>query len=214
MQIRVRSFRSFAMLTLLACPILGVKAWAQNTSEATTSKLTYSVKVGFFSPKLDYTRTTTPAGLHLYTGRIPYLYDPKTFTFVLLSKPQADFDPQMKLEGETGMEVGREWVVTFQEHPSAQARCNELTQKTAKVKITDKQTETVMVQGKEQTVEVVMAQVKGTWASCGNEGTYERSTHYAPSLGVFTLSNSVTRLNTGQVVSDVKTKLENFQLSQ
>lgn len=203
------------MTFLLAITLLSANlSWAQSTANTTASKLTYSVKVGFFSPKLDYTRITTPTGFHFYAGRIPYLYDPKTFTFVLLSKPQADFDPQMKVEGEAGvMEVGSEWSVSFEEHPSTQARCSDPTQKTGKVKIVAKQPETVTVQGQAQSVEVVVAQVSGSWASCGYEGTYERTTHYAPSLSAFTISNSVTRLNTGQVVSDVKTKLENVVLA-
>lgn len=204
------------MTYLLALTLLYVNlSWAQSTANTTASKLTYSVKVGFFSPKIEYTRSLTPAGLHLYAGRIPYLYDPKTFTFVLLSKPQADFDPQMKVEGEAGvMEVGSEWSVSFEEHPSTQARCKDPTQKTGKVKIVAKQPETVMVQGQAQSVEVVVAQVSGTWASCGYEGTYERTTHYAPNLGVFTVSNSVTSLSTGQVVSNVQSRLENVHLSQ
>lgn len=205
--------RRLGMLAVLAAT-LGVEARAQTATEPTPSKLTYSVKVGFFSPKFDYTRSITPTGLHLYTGRIPYLFDPKTFTFVLLSKPQADFDPQIKVEGEAGVfELGREWSVAFQEHPSAQARCNDLTRKTGKAKIVAKQPETVMVQGQAQSVEVVVAQVSGTWASCGHEGTYERTTHYAPSLGVFTISNSVTSLSTGQVISNVQSRLENIHLS-
>jgi hypothetical protein len=213
MQTVASAYRRFVMFAVLACATLGMDAWAQTAAEAAPSKLTYSLKAGFFSPKFDYTRSVTPTGLHLYTGRIPYLFDPKTFTFVLLSKPQADFDPQMKVEGELGMEVGREWSVTFQEHPSAQARCNDLTRKTGKAKIVAKQPETVMVQGQAQSVEVVVAQVSGTWASCGYEGTYERTTHYAPSLGVFTVSNSVTSLGTGQVVSNVQSRLENIHLS-
>lgn len=207
-----RTPRHLMLLALLGGGVLPPSAIAQNAAEVSPNKLTYSVKVGFFAPKLDYTRTITPTGLQLYTGRIPYLFDPKTFVFVLLSRPQADFDPQLKIEGEAGvMEVGRQWSVTFQEHPSTQARCNDLTKKTANVKITAKQTETINVSGQVQTVEVLVAQVTGSWASCGYEGTYERTTHYAPSLGVFTVGNSVTRLNTGQVVSNVQTKLENIQ---
>ena len=214
MQTVANTYRRSVMFAVLACAALGVDAWAQTAVETTPSKLTYSVKAGFFSPKFDYTRSVTPTGLHLYAGRIPYLFDPRTFIFVLLSKPQADFDPQMKVEGEPGMELGREWSVTFQEHPSAQARCNDLTRKTGKAKIVAKQPDTVMVQGQAQSVEVVVAQVSGTWASCGYEGTYERTTHYAPSLGVFTVSNSVTSLSTGQVISNVQSRLENVHLSQ
>lgn len=209
MQTMSSACRTLFISSLLAYGAMGLHAWAQGAVGTAAARLTYSVKLGFFSPKLEYTRSLTPAGLHLYNGRIPYLYDPKTFTFVLLSKPQADFDPQMKVEGETGFELGREWSVSFQEHPSAQARCNDLTQKSGKVKITANQPETVMVQGQAQTVQVVVAQVSGTWASCGYEGTYERTTHYAPILEAFTVSHSLTRLNTGQVLSDVKTKLEN-----
>jgi hypothetical protein len=203
---------SLALLTAVACCTMGIEGRAQAPADAPPSKLTYSVKVGFLSPKLDYTRSVTPAGLHLYSGRIPYLFDPKTLTFILLSRPQSDFDPQIKIEGQAGvMEVGREWSVSFQEHPSAQARCNDLTQKTGKVKIVAQRSENVTVQGQPQPVEVVLAQVSGTWASCGYEGTYERTTHYAPSLGVFTVSNSTTRLSTGQVISNVQTRLENLQ---
>ena len=211
MQTVASAYRRTVMFAVLACATLGMDAWAQTAAEAAPSKLTYSLKAGFFSPKFDYTRSVTPTGLHLYTGRIPYLFDPKTFTFVLLSKPQADFDPQMKVEGELGMEVGREWSVAFQEHPSAQARCNDLTQKTGKVKITAKQIEIVMLEGQAQPVEVVAAKVTGTWSSCGYDGTYERTTHYAPSLNAFTISHSVTRLSSGQVVSDVNIKLDGVQ---
>lgn len=193
-------------------------SWHASASTDATdapSKLTYSIKFGFFSPKFDYARSITASGMHLYPGRIPYLFDPKTFAFVLLSKPQADFDPKMIIEGEAGvLEVGREWSVSFQEHPSTQARCRDQTQKTARVLITAKQTENVMVQGQSQSVHVVVAKVTGTWASCGHEGTYERTTHYAPSLSTYTLNHSVTRLNTGQVFSDVNTKLENMQVLQ
>lgn len=210
---KLRSSYAALLAALVGCT-LTIQAGAQTTAEEAPRKLTYSVKLGFFSPKLDYTRTVTKAGLHQYTGRIPYLFDPNTFTFILLSRPQADFDPQMKIEGDAGvMEVGREWSVSFQEHPSAQARCNDLTQKTAKIKVLAKQTETITVNGQAQPVDVVVSHVTGTWASCGYDGTYERTTHYAPSLGDFTLSNSVTRLSSGQVLSDVKTKLENTQLA-
>lgn len=199
-------------LLIALAGVVNTSASAQTTAVDASSKLTYSVKLGFFSPKLDYTRSTTASGMHLYAGRIPYLYDPKTFTFVLLTKPQADFDPKMTIEGEAGVfEVGREWAVSFQEHPSAQARCSDLTQKTGKVKITAKQPENVTVHDQTQSVEVVVAKVTGKWSSCGHEGTYERTTHYAPSLNAFTFSHSITRLNTGQVVSDVSTKLEGVQ---
>jgi hypothetical protein len=207
-----KQVRTMHRLLVALAAALGATASAQTTAVDTPSKLTYSVKLGFFSPKFDYTRSNTASGMHLYAGRIPYLYDPKTFIFVLLSKPQADFDPKMTIEGEAGVfEVGREWAVSFQEHPSTQARCNDLTQKTGKVKITAKQPENVMVQGQPQSVEVVVAKVTGTWSSCGHDGTYERTTHYAPGLNAFTFSHSVTRLNTGQVVSDVNTKLEGMQ---
>jgi hypothetical protein len=202
-------------LLMALAVVVNTAAIAQTTAVDAPSKLTYSVKLGFFSPKLDYTRTTTASGMHLYAGRIPYLYDPKTFTFILLTKPQADFDPKMIIEGEAGVfEVGREWAVSFQEHPSAQARCNDLTQKNGKVKITAKQAENVTVQGPPQSVEVLVARVTGNWSSCGHEGSYERTIHYAPSLGAFTFSHSVTRLNTGQVLSDVSTKLEGMSVVQ
>ena len=64
---------SLALLTAVACCTMGIEGRAQAPADAPPSKLTYSVKVGFFSPKLDYTRSVTPAGLQLYSGRIPYL---------------------------------------------------------------------------------------------------------------------------------------------
>jgi hypothetical protein len=209
-----RAGKMQSLLIGLVVVIFG-PAGAQTIADDARRKLTYSVKLGFFSPKLEYIRSITASGMHLYAGRIPYLYDPRTFTFVLLTKPQADFDPKMIIEGEAGVfEVGREWAVSFQEHPSAQARCNDLTQKNGKVKITAKQAENVTVQGQPQSVEVLVARVTGNWSSCGHEGSYERTTHYAPSLGAFTFSHSVTRLNTGQVLSDVSTKLEGMSVVQ
>ena len=51
MQTLANTYRRFVMLTALNCATLGVDAWAQTAAETTPSKLTYSVKAGFFSPK-------------------------------------------------------------------------------------------------------------------------------------------------------------------
>ena len=158
---------------------------AQATRLPDDTNLIYVGKKGFFSAKVDYTRSTSADGLDGYQGRSLFRFDPKSFAWIAITKSGGGLDHKITMNASvSAYTVGASWKGTYESPATAAAKCSDNTQHTYRASVNAVHPVAVKIGDGMVEVEAIKVLVDGTWSSCGFEGTSSRTTTYAPSLGI------------------------------
>jgi hypothetical protein len=186
-------------------------AQAESATGQILGKVYYTGKIGFFSKTSEYKIEAKTPTVSVYSGNDVLLFDSKTFVIVHIKNAPDNFEPSIQASDSAGvLEVGNKWTAKYKQPATRQSQCNTPSEQELNATVAAREIESIDVGGVKTDVEVFIVHITGTWSSCGFNGPWKATRKYAPTLGIFTLTDSETQLD-GRVISVGSMKIDHIE---